>query len=184
MAHNLINLLPPERVRALNREYYLRLMTVAFVLGVVVLGMSALFLVPSYRALSAIISDKRAELATLSVKTAFTPDFTSLLATAQSRASALTVLATAPTASAAVKSILSVPRPGISLTALSFTPAASGRGGVVSLAGRASTREALRAYDLALSGEPFVTSVDLPISAYANESDISFTMKVTGTFTP
>ena len=81
--------------------------------------------------------------------------------------------------------MLFVPHAGITLTNISITPpAVAGGAGKLIISGEAATREALRAYDLALSSLPFVSNVDLPISAYAQTSNILFSMTLTGTLTP
>ncbi len=54
----------------------------------------------------------------------------------------------------------------------------------MTVSGMAATRDALRQYATALGGLPYVSKADLPISAYAKDSDITFTITLTGTLTP
>ncbi len=87
--------------------------------------------------------------------------------------------ARAHTTSDALRAILLVPHPGVRITGLSFTPGVSGK---MILVGTATTRETLRSYVATLGTLPYVSNVDLPISAYAKESNIEFSIVLTGTF--
>jgi hypothetical protein len=51
--------------------------------------------------------------------------------------------------------------------------------GTLSVSGIAVTRGALRAYQLALQSAPFAVAANLPVSAYAKDTDIAFTITVT-----
>jgi len=50
---------------------------------------------------------------------------------------------------------------------------------ILSVSGTAANREALRTYQLALQGAPFTLTAALPVSAYAKDSDIAFTITIT-----
>jgi hypothetical protein len=52
------------------------------------------------------------------------------------------------------------------------------------ITGSAATRTALQSFKEELASLPFVTSADLPISAFAKESDIPFSITVTGSLKP
>lgn len=182
----LTNLLPPERKRALKREYFIRLATIAVLaLSAVGFGSGAL-LAPSYLYLTHEIQAKETQLHDLDAKLAAAHgqeaslEFASLTQTAVylSRLSSTTV------ATAAMRGVLSVPRTGIVLSGITFLPPAHGNDGKMSLTGTAATRETLRAYDAALSALPYVSNTDLPIGAYAKDSDIPFVITLTGTLSP
>jgi len=184
MPPRLINLLPEDRARALRRDYFLRLAVVATLLLALVIIIHGVLLLPSYLALSQMRDAETAQLARAgeNLDSSGSGETDTELATLAGEASELSSLAKAPSASAAVRALLAVPRPGIRITSITFTPAAStAADGTMTVSGVAATREALRAYDLALSSLPSVTSADLPISVYAEEADISFTITLSGT---
>lgn len=93
----------------------------------------------------------------------------------------LTRAATSATASGAVRAVIAVPRSGVRITGLSFTRGAADTERQMRVVGRATSREALRAYANALGTVPYIATVDLPISAYAKETDIDFAIVLTGT---
>jgi hypothetical protein len=188
MPHELINLLPPERKRAFRRDYFYRLGTVALLLLSALVIIHGIMLLPTYLYLQAVEKTRAAELANLNEQLADAEqDGTSArLAALKADATHLSRLADTGTASAAVRMVLDVPRSGIAIQNISFTPpsATTAADGKMAISGTAATREALRAYSLALSSVPFISKVDLPISAYAKDIDIDFTVTLTGTLKP
>ena len=94
-------------------------------------------------------------------------------------ASTLAALANTPSASGIIHAALVVPRPGITLSSLTYTPTANKVPGTLAVSGVASTRDALRNYQLALQEAPFAISATLPVSAYAQDTNIAFTITVT-----
>lgn len=182
----LVNLLPPERKAALMREYFVRLATVAVLaFSAVALGSGAL-LVPSYLYLSHEIGSRQAQLRDLDAQLAAAhgKETTAELAQLTQTAAYLARLATSTPATAAFRGVLSVPRTGIAISGLSYSQSVKGNDGRMTLTGTAATREALRAYNDALSALPYVSNVDLPISAYAKETAIPFTITLTGSLSP
>ena len=182
----LTNLLPMNRIAALRREYYIRLATIGmFTIAAVIIGSGAL-LMPSYLYLNQQIQSREAEVAGLDARLANSEgkeENKRLLALSGS-ATYLARLATSSSATGALRGVLAVPRSGITLTALSYVPPTHGTDGKMVIGGMASTREALRSYDLVLTALPFVSNVDLPISSYAKETDIPFSITLTGTLMP
>ncbi|MDB5195176.1 MAG: hypothetical protein JWO84_360 [Parcubacteria group bacterium] len=186
MYPELTNLLPLERMRHLRRDYFIRLATVVVLaLSVVVVGSGAL-LIPSYLYLNQELQARSGVARELDTKlSASQGKVTSQrLATLSSSATYLARLATTTTATAALRGVLGVPRSGVALTGFTFSPSIPGTNGKMALTGNASTRETLRAYVMALSQLPYVSNADLPISAYAKESQIPFTITLTGTLLP
>lgn len=185
MRHELTNLLPPDRIRALKRDYFLRLgTTTLFVLAAVAL-MGVALLAPVYLSLQQESATQQARLQELDTQLAAsggkeTGVRLSALATSVTY---LARLATTTTATNAVRGVLETPRSGIMVTGITFVPGGAG-GSKMTLLGMARTREELRAYANALSALPFITNVDLPISSYAKEKDIPFNIALTGTFLP
>jgi len=104
------------------------------------------------------------------------------LAALTNDAAVLTALADAPSVSNIIRAVIAVSRPGIALSSFAYTPAANKIPGTLALSGTAATRDALRRYQIALQGAPFALSATLPVSAYAKDIDIAFT--ITMTLTP
>ncbi len=94
----------------------------------------------------------------------------------------LLTLASSPSATTVIRTLLAIPHSGITLT--SFTFRAGTPEGRVTITGSATTRDALRQYHLALSSLSFAKSAELPLSAYAKESNIPFTITLMGSLVP
>jgi hypothetical protein len=186
MKVELTNLLPRRRVRALKRGYFFRLLTVAAVMLTAIIVINITLLVPSYLFLQSDINTSRVNLQTLDMALAASQgsEIGARIARVEVDAEYLTRLEKQPTASAAIRSVLGRARPGITLTGINFTAPTKGDDGKMLVSGTAATRDALRRYNLELSSLPFVKSADLPISAYAKDSDIPFTITLTGTLLP
>lgn len=186
MYPELTNLLPPERLRAVKREYFLRLATAGvFALALVVVG-SGILLLPSYLYLNQQIqvaqthsNDIDAHLSAIAGQSANTR-----ISSLSADADYLARLQQVPSASTAFRAVLIVSRPGIALTGFTYSPAQHKNDGKMTLTGLSQTRETLHAYTDALTALPFVTNVDLPISAYAKDSSIPFTITLMGTLMP
>ena len=186
MATELTNLVPAANTKSFRRLYFVRLGTIVVFMFAVVVGIQVVLLVPSYIYERESLNTASARLAQVSAAAASGQgaQVQSQLKALQGEAAYLQALDTTPTASAAITAILQVPRPGITLGSFTFTPPNNGALGSLQIAGVASTRETLRSYDAALSSLSFIKSADLPISDYAKESNISFTIALTGNFTP
>lgn len=186
MSHKLINLLPAERVQAFQRDYFLRLGTVGMMLLILLTIIHGVLLFPSYFALSQKRDAKVLELRLLDAGIAGSKEeeIRTRLDALKENATYLARLDQTSSVSAAMRAVLQTPRSGVLLTSFTFTPASSvGGDGKMSVSGVASTREALRSYNRALSALPFISRVDLPIGAYAEETDITFTVTLVGAFT-
>lgn len=185
MSRNLLNLLPKERANALRREYFARLVAVALLLLAFLTVAHAIFLAPAYFAAGSEESEVRAKLAAADAEQggggkSVASEFAALGA----NASYLAGLGTAPSAAGALRAVLSVSHRGVALSGLTLTPASGSAPAKMVIAGMADTREDLRAYELAFTNAPGVSSVDLPVSDYAQATDITFTMTVSGTLSP
>lgn len=104
--------------------------------------------------------------------------------TLETRAQELQQTAQGSTASSVVRAVIAVPHPGIHIDHLSFTRKGEGQEATMIVAGVAASREVLRAYSGTLSLLPYVTKADLPISSFAKEADIPFSITLTGPLTP
>jgi len=181
MNNELTNLLPIERQRGLLHEYFLRLGVVIAVLITILTGVAALLLIPTYVFLLQSASAKMAHLASIEsvLSSADEKVLSARLAVLSNDAAILIALGEARSPSALIRTLLSVPRPGVTLSSFVYTPALGEAPGTLTLFGVATTRDALRAYQLAVQGAPFTATADLPVSAYAKDTDITFSIAVT-----
>lgn len=186
MTHHLTNLLPLDRQRALRNAYFLRLGTVALSFLAVLVLVSAALLVPSYMYVVGQAQNEREALAVLEAQLSSSEEqeVVRRLTELERDARYLSTVGANVSATRVFESILLEPRAGTTLTGLTFTPPSGKAEGKVTLSGKAATRAALRQYQATLSAMPNVTSAELPISAYAREVDIPFTITVSGLFTP
>lgn len=178
---DLTNLLPPERQSSLTRDYFIRLGVVAMIFVTILALVSLVLLVPTYVFLVGSSRVKTERLANIE-STLVSSDGANLsarLAALSKSATTLSALAEAPTASVTIRSVLAVSRPGITLSGFVYTAAEPKTAGTLAITGTALTREALRSYQMALQGAAFAQAADLPVSAYAKDSNITFTITVT-----
>lgn len=178
MSSELTNLLPQERQGRIVREYCLHFGVVATLVLSLLVCVAGVLLFPTYVLLSANETAKEMRLANITSKLSSADEVTlsSRLAILSSNANALVSLSDRPSASLLVHTVLAVPRPGILLTGLSHTVATAKTPGTLTLSGTAATRDALRSYQLALQKAPFARSAELPVSVYAKDANIPFTV--------
>jgi len=181
MHKDLTNLLPSERRHALTRNYFLRLGVVIVFLVTVLTCMAALLLLPTYVFLAESERSKEARLASIEVvlSSASETAFSTRLLALSKNIQTLSALAQASSSSVIIRSVLVVPRAGITLSNFMYTPALGTQKGTLAISGVATTRGALRDYQLALQNTPFVLSADLPVSSYAKNDDATFTITMT-----
>jgi hypothetical protein len=187
LSSELTNLLPRSSVRGLRREYFVRLFTVGLLLATVVVVIHGVLLIPAYLYAHSEVVREQGELAEVAASSTSAEErqINQKVATVKNDIAYLGRLSTQPAASAAVRALLGVAHPGIKLTGFSFTaPATAGGSAKMDVTGTAATRDSLRTYVEALDQLPYVSKADLPISAYAKESDIPFTVTLSGTLRP
>jgi hypothetical protein len=181
MSNNTMNLLPEARQRALAREYYMRISVVALLLVTSLALVSMVLLVPMSILLANTAREKEAHLAALQSELALSEEsaLALRLQVLSDEMAKLSALANAPSASETIRSVLFVPHLGVKLSGFSYAPALGKSPGNVELNGVAATRDELRTYQLALARAPSVRGVNLPVSAFAKDSDIPFTIDLT-----
>jgi len=173
------NLLPASRARIFARDYFVRVGVVALVLATLLVLVASVLRISSYVLLTSNLQSKELSLArSESGTTTDTEAFSARIASLTSSMSLLTALKNAPSASVAMRELLAIPQEGIAISSIAYTLTA-GKPRSVILTGTAETRDALRAYHLALQKSSLIRSADLPVSFYAKDSDISFTMNIT-----
>lgn len=187
MHTELTNLVPQQTVKTFRRNYFFRLATVTTFLLCAFVVINALLLLPSYLYAQEEVRTETAQLNKVANSTATAEEQSAQtqLSNLQSEATYLSKLSNVPTSSAVIRAILAVPHDGIKLNGFEYTaPTPAVPNGTLDITGVAATRDALRSYDSALSALPFVTSANLPISDYANDSNISFDVTLTGPLNP
>lgn len=181
MHNELTNLLPEERQKVLSRDYILRIGVITAMLATALALSAGVLLIPTYVFLNGSANAKKVSLVHIE-STLSSADELALqerLVALSKNAAALVALSSAPSVSALIRDMLSVAHPGVTLSRISFTPSAGKSPWTMAVSGRAATRDALRGYQLALEGARFARSAALPVSAYAKDSDIAFTITIT-----
>lgn len=178
MPNELTDLLPRSRREALSREYRFRLGVVSLILFSALVLTAAMLLVPTYVFLARSAHVKEAHLA--SIKSVLASSDEAALATRLAALSgdtaALLSLAKRASVSGILNAVLNVSRAGIILSGFVYTPAADKGSDTLAISGIAATRDALRSYQIVLQNTSFVTSAELPVSAYAKDANIAFTI--------
>lgn len=178
MPSKLTNLLPISRRLRLVREYYFRLGTVALALSIALISVAAVLLIPTYIFLVGTTQEKEDRLAHIK-KTLSSADEVALsarLAALSNDAAVLLALSKKRTASEQVRAALNVPRLGVTLSSFTYAPTTNSN--TLLISGTAATRDVLRGYQLALQGMSSATSATLPVSVYAKDMNIPFTITV------
>lgn len=175
------NLISTERQRAFSREYLTRLGIVIVMLVISLSAAGAILLLPAYVYLSTSVSAKQAHLASIQSTLSLGDEaaLSKKLVALGNDSAALLALQNAPTASGLVRDFLAISRAGVTLSNIRYTPSKVGKAGTLEVSGNALTRDALRNYQIALQGAPFSRGADLPVSVYAKDSNIPFTITIT-----
>jgi hypothetical protein len=186
MQTELTNLIPLAQTKAFRRDYWIRLITVLVVLLLIIMLIEIVLLVPSYLYERGQVEAHQQELNKLSANSASAEEqqVQESLTNLKTEAAYLLSVDKIPEASTALRAVLAVPHPGITLSSFTFAPGTSAADRSLQISGIADTREDLRSFDTALSALPYVTGADLPISVYAKENAIPFTIAITGSLTP
>ena len=181
MHSELTNLLPPERQRAFRRDYFVRLSVIATILFTMLTVVAAVLLIPTYIFLLGTEKTQNTHLTNIKSTIASSDEGTlsAQLTFLSSSATNLSSITTTHSVSAIMSKILAVSRPGIVLSGFSYSPNVVGNSGKLAISGIAVTRDSLRNYQLAIQSAPFASTADLPVSSYAKDADISFTITVT-----
>lgn len=181
MESNNTNLLPDVRRHALARDYFLRLGVVIVVLVTLLALAATVLLIPTYVLLTDSGRVKEARLSSIdsSLSSSNESTLSARLDALTTSAAVLGALASSTSPSAVTRLVLDVARPGVTLSGFAYTPALAKRPAAFVISGIALSRDSLRSYQLALAGAPFVKSADLPVAAYAKDSNIAFTISMT-----
>lgn len=184
MSHDVTNFLPSDKKRAFTRLYFTRLAVIVSATLLVLTVLHGAFLAPSFVYLSEVHEQAKQELRAYDrvLSSDVATDVSMRLTQLETNAEAVRRASAGKATVAVLEEVLAVRTQGVSTDSYSIDSDA----GVlrVRIVGRAATRETLREYHLSLSTLPFVQTADLPLSAYAKETDIPFTITIDGTYTP
>jgi hypothetical protein len=187
MKHELTNLLPRERTRAFRQAYFMRLLTLATILAIVLVVIHGLLLVPTYLLLSSEAAEATKTLEALTQsQTQQGPKDEAGQKLEDLNADALRLQEVGGYISATetISSVLQTPHSGITITRFTYAPPSAGGEGKLSLTGKAQSRTALDSFVKELKKNTRFSVIDLPISAYAKETNLEFTISISGDFTP
>ncbi len=180
-----INLLPLFEVKRVRKNYLVRLGTVAAVaLSILVLVQTAL-LFPSYNMLQTRhkqlqkTSEYLAQITTRNIKSIKTR-----INALNKMAHFFGTLASVPSATVAIKQMLTVSRKGIILKEITYTAPKQKQQAQIIISGVADDRRTLQLYQESLQVAPYISSADLPVGVYAKDANIKFTITLTGSFSP
>ncbi len=187
MNRDLTNFLPEDKKRAFRQLYLARVMTALVSMLLVVLFAHIALMFPTYLYVRQEYDVKAKRLADIADTTEKSKqeEVSKRITSLHANLERLHGFLAQPHSMPMIKSILAISGKGIHITSISSSsgePQATAFS--MRITGVADTREQLRAYQLSLSALPFVSSADLPLSAFAKEKDIPFSIAITGTTTP
>ncbi len=172
MNSELTNLLPFMRRTLLYRRYRVRRVVTVMISAAVLLVAFVLLLYPSHVRVAQGIETARAELAHAEEVLSSTED-QALPARLENLGENVAALISHDKDFAStefMREVLALSREGVALMAFEYAAYTNS----LVLKGTARSRDALRAYQKTLQEVPLVVQADLPVSAYAQESNISF----------
>lgn len=176
-----INLLPIERRAALTRAYHVRLGVVAAYGATSLVAVAMIMLFPSYLLVAQRIKAQEANLAAGQSALAALDDseastrFTALTAQIET----LSALSDNASVIELIHDLLAVDHTGVALAGFVYTAAKDEHAATIDISGVAETRDSLRSYQRVLEAVSVVRSVNLPVSAYAQDVDIAFASTLT-----
>jgi hypothetical protein len=174
----MINLIPPDARSRIVTEYWVRVVTAwLFLLAIAATVVGALLL-PAYVLVTSQVNLSTTEADVARARVGEHGVTTKVLDAASEEARLIVTSAEDPHLTQVVETIESIIPAGVEATAYTITRQA---GGVapVTLRGIASTRTTLATFRDALLANPQIARVDLPISNFAKDRDISFTVTIT-----
>lgn len=167
----MINLIPPDAVRIVRKEYVARVLCVWAIILAYSIGASAFTLLPTY---VLVAGQLRVTDAAAAVEENAHAMATEELAGAQAIAERLATVRDPIAASAILTHIEAALAPQITLRSLMISP--DGIASQVQVVGTALNREALQRFTGRLKTDPFFENASVPVSDLARETDLSFTL--------
>ena len=178
----MFNLLPSESKIAIRKEFKLRLAVLSTLALLITLLIAIILLIPSYLFSKAIEKEVLANKGIVEHSLRVQENETLKVDLAQARET-LGVLSpsNAPSTSFVLDKITALKGKGISITKLEFTALAD-RTKQVQISGLASQRDTLLSFKKKLSESKLFSEINLPVSNFADQEDIEFSMNLRGNF--
>ncbi len=174
----MINLLPPNEKRELDREYRLRRVALALSAAIGLVAAALIMMAPIYITTAFKSRTINAGIASAVAKDASDElQYKKQIDEAKFLLKLLKPQDQGETASAIIAMLTADKTSEIKITSISYTQNAPGATVVVQ--GMAKTREDLSAYTTTLSQEKSIKNVDVPVSNFTKDTDISYTFTIT-----
>ncbi len=174
----MINLIPPDARSRITLEYWIRVVTVWLFLLAVAAVLAGVFLLPSYILVTSQVRSFAAEAEAAKASVAQSDGTARALVLASDQARLLLNVEQTKRFTTIIAAITSAAGAGIEVTDYGFARTTDGIA-PVRVGGTASSRQALAAFRDALLTQPVVAAVDLPISNFAKDRDIEFSLMLT-----
>lgn len=177
----MFTLLSTQHKKYMMRQYRLRLATVIALLASAALIFSIVLLIPSHVTLRAETNrlNIENEIQAKEIKMQNAKGLVQTLDEIKSMSSLVSIEETE--IFLALKLVLDAKSPDISITSINYARGAKSKS-KLSLSGTASSRSDLIEFSRKLGGEKLFSSIDLPISNLAKETDVKFGLTVIGNF--
>jgi Tfp pilus assembly protein PilN len=176
------NLLPKEERRRGEREYILRITSVSLFLFLVLVLFGIVLLLPSYffSELQGRSVKERSELISRTISLREQDASSIILTATKQKVEELTRAQAQVSQITLIKTITGNLTPEVTISRFFYTRAESGN--TVKIFGNATSREALTMFLEKLKQEELFTRVDLPVSSFARDADIDFSITLSGDF--
>lgn len=173
----MINLIPNEEKKKITKDFYLRVITIIFIMLGAVMLIASILLLPAYFIFSANKNSANPESELLIDETSSLPSEDPILI-AKDLKNKLSIIENTQKnkfifSQKIINEIILQKTPGIKITEISYQND-NKIGRTVSVSGSAKSREILLSFRRALENDPTFSKVDLPISNFVKGSNIKF----------
>ncbi len=174
----MLHLLTDEYKKKVSREYAFRVWIVVSLIVLVISILSALFIAPAYLKINAVYNKILAEKEDYSEKIKSRQDDNSVdgVRNITNTIAALKNFNSKESTRDIVLNLVSKKQKGISLSHIAYGLTKSGL--ILEVAGKAETRSSLVAFSDQLKKDVSFTGVTIPLSSFAREKDIDFSLKL------
>jgi hypothetical protein len=182
----MFNLLPFEEKKKLKREYKHRLVVVALLILIIAEGILAVLLVPTIILVTSHEEDLKTRLSEYGAlaEEGTGGSFNALLKETTEKLTELSPEKNKALPTEAIIKIVEAKPKGVHVERFTYKAGKDFSTGDIVIEGKSDTREALLLFRKALEGVPGFTTVKLPVSNFAQEKDIPFSMSVIAAFGP
>lgn len=174
----MINLIPPDARSRITTEYWIRVATVWLFLLAVAAVLAGMFLLPSYVLVTSQVRSFAAEAEAAKASVAHSDGTARALVIASDQARLLMESEQTRRFTDLIAAISTAAGEGIVVREYNFARVA-GSVAPVRVGGLAASRQSLAAFRDALVADPAFSAVDLPISNFAKDRDIVFSLTLT-----